>query len=777
MANIKSINGNPIVVGSSGIENGAVIESKLHSNSVASVHIKNGAVTDAKLAQSGGVLDAVSLVVTPTVARNGSSGNFNNPDAIATNTIDVTAPYYVAMVDVELLDGYEFHWVVRYDTSQENAYITETPYVAFGVDTSLFTTIRVCVFMCSKADPLTYHSLRVEDLGTDALHVMPFYMPPSFKPTRMIPTVRNGSLGNMSNANAVAMSYVQPIGDASMVKVKTSVEIGDGQEYWWGVSLYDSYGQASNNSATRLMECTSYQRGTSDEIEIVNDGSFVGFGVALSVKDSGGNYVPKRITRTRDCFTCEYVYDVDVVEYVPSLQNGTINNTSNKDCVSMPLSVSTRGAKAILFTYTGELDDGQTISWMPLTVASAGLNRDGMEGAAIRNYDGTGSAPHLLGREYLFEINDGEEAIGVALGIVADIDSPTVMVPSGLRIGESGQSCMRMRFLYGPKSRNDETITMLKNARHVPANSPTTVPALTLLHFSDIHADKNTMKKIMADFDGTLMDDAICTGDMVRPAAEQIASWWDASVMTCIGNHDSASHSPSAGYDWTALSMADRDAYYIAPFESNWGITHTSGTSYYYKDYTDSNVRLIVMDSMLYMSSSYATAATAQTSWLASLLSSAVTAGLHVLIAIHSPHGGAVAKPCSFTKLNQGTMKVNTDCDTPQIVIDTVATAIDSGLDFIGYIVGHTHQDNIWDATGDGSQLMYCVTCAAVAPVAQWENSDQSRDDTMNAYNLVTIDTNNKLVKIVRGGGADVDDKMRPRKMLCVSYDTGSIVE
>ena len=39
MANISSINGNPIVVGTSGIA--------------------NGAVTDAKLAQAGGVLETV----------------------------------------------------------------------------------------------------------------------------------------------------------------------------------------------------------------------------------------------------------------------------------------------------------------------------------------------------------------------------------------------------------------------------------------------------------------------------------------------------------------------------------------------------------------------------------------------------------------------------------------------------------------------------------------------------------------------------------------------
>lgn len=312
-----------------------------------------------------------------------------------------------------------------------------------------------------------------------------------------------------------------------------------------------------------------------------------------------------------------------------------------------------------------------------------------------------------------------------------------------------------------------------RNARHAPGN-PT---LLTLLHFSDLHHDLGgALTRIMSNAEdmGTLVDDRICTGDMVGNTSEQIASWWDSSVMTCIGNHETASYNASTGYDWTALSMADRDAYYIAPFESGWGITHTSGTSYYYKDYTTQKVRLIVMDAMLYTGTPGAEAET-QTTWLANLLSDAITNNLHVLIAIHSPHGGATAKDCSFSRYGQGTMPTYSDCNTPQTVIDTVAAAITNGLHFIGYIVGHTHQDNIWDAEGDGSQLMYCVTCASTTE-AQWRNSDQDRSDNVDAYNLITIDTANTLVKIIRGGGADMDDHMRTRKAICFNYSTGEIV-
>ena len=270
-------------------------------------------------------------------------------------------------------------------------------------------------------------------------------------------------------------------------------------------------------------------------------------------------------------------------------------------------------------------------------------------------------------------------------------------------------------------------------------------------------------------------DDAICTGDMVGDTATQISSWWNPSVLTCIGNHDTASYTAGTGYDWTALSMANRDAYYIAPFESNWGITHTSGTSYYYKDYDEAKVRLIVMDAMLY-SGTPGAEATAQTAWLENLLTDAITNDLHVLIAIHAPHGGATAVNCSFSRYGQTAMPTQQDCTTPQTVIDTVAAKITGGLNFIGYIVGHMHQDNIWDAENDGEQLMYCVTCAAVGYAPLWAQSDQHRDDKNDAYNVITIDTANTLVKIIRGGGANMDDHMRTRKAICFNYSSGEKV-
>ncbi len=320
-----------------------------------------------------------------------------------------------------------------------------------------------------------------------------------------------------------------------------------------------------------------------------------------------------------------------------------------------------------------------------------------------------------------------------------------------------------------PEMKSKTAGVLLEMARHIPANA---AKPLTVLHFSDIHGDAAALHRILSDSKKyAKIDDMICTGDMVTGSGGEIASWWEPRVMTCIGNHDTAQYS-GGSYQWTALSMADREAYYITPFKSAWGgVVHQSGASYYYKDYAAQHVRLIVLDAMLYQDNG----GDEQNAWLSGLLDSAITAGLHVLIAAHAPHGGAKPVGCSFTRLGEKDMPARGDCDLPEAVIGTVAEKIAGGLNFVGYLCGHTHQDAVWDAAGDGSQLMYCVTCAAVDQEAQWRGSDQFRSVNADAYNLVTVDTANRLVKLIRGGGADSDDHMRARRAICIDYGSGIV--
>ena len=465
---------------------------------------------------------------------------------------------------------------------------------------------------------------------------------------------------------------------------------------------------------------------------------------------------------------------------VPVLRNGSAGNIANANAVTSEyiLPINKKYDYAVL-QFIGNIKDSYEYGFSyvlfhgasnELTTTDA-FNNSAITKKSINSNFETAplySVPYIIipisdfyGYEHI-SVTVFRKENGVYVPIRIDTEQYSIRVLYGYNFSEISRRDIERLSVYNKTN----------NARHIKGGNST---PLTLLHFSDLHGDKEALQRIYDDSATFTLDDIICTGDMVLNNAEQIASWWKPDILTCIGNHDSASYTSGTGYDWTALSMADRSAYYIEPFESGWGITHEGGKSYYYKDYSDANVRMIVMDAMLY-SSNPGTDATAQTTWLENLLANAITNNLHVLIAIHAPHGGATAKDCSFSRYGQTTMPTYSDCNTPQTVVDTVATKISNGLKFIGYIVGHTHQDNIWDAESDGKQLMYCVTCAATKNNAQWINSDQYRGPDADAYNIVTIDTANTLVKIVRGGGADMDDHMRTRKAICFNYSTGTMV-
>lgn len=324
---------------------------------------------------------------------------------------------------------------------------------------------------------------------------------------------------------------------------------------------------------------------------------------------------------------------------------------------------------------------------------------------------------------------------------------------------------------------NNEFIKIVEDAKYVRES---TVKPLTLLHFSDIHGDDKALDRILKDASGLTYDDAICTGDMATNTIDSnIANWWNPKILTCIGNHDCATIAQIDGkwvYTWDALSMADRDKTYIKPFEANWGITHATGTSYYYKDYTDKRVRLIVLDNHLDNYESTKAEAAAQNAWLISVLESARLAGLHVLIATHYIVPNSKVRDCTFSQF--GETEVGSLAGGAHIYEDTVnavSDAIARGLHFIGYISGHTHRDNILDTFGDGKQMQYNITCAAVSYAPQWNTEDLFRDETRDAFNMVVIDTEHTLVKLIRGGGADLDLFMRSRKAICINYSTGQI--
>lgn len=307
--------------------------------------------------------------------------------------------------------------------------------------------------------------------------------------------------------------------------------------------------------------------------------------------------------------------------------------------------------------------------------------------------------------------------------------------------------------------------TKLQNAQKL--NWSDTIVPFSILHFSDPHGSTTTVERIIqySDYISSYIDDIICTGDMVNNKYSDGYSWWDdidgsENILTCIGNHD-----VSDGVVYNSYRVSPSDAYdaYFAPYISNWDVEHTGSLTYYYKDYAAKKIRLIVLDYLLTGSD-----ATAQNTWLQSVLAGAKTNGYTVIIAEHSPVCNTVYFPCNFTMIDKSTVYTQFS-ETYQA---SVQDFVNGGGKFACYLVGHTHCDMICYNPNYPNQLCITVTIAAQTG----RDNDQVRSGkARDAFNIVTVDTNSETIKLTRVG-ADIDNYLRGRNVLTLSYANKSII-
>lgn len=333
------------------VEDGAITTNKL----------ADGAVTDDKLVQTGGVLDEVKNLENITHAyRESLTPSATSSGWALTGTGPCIADSSSKIVKYAVTAGDRLYLRLSADNAgvyqwQNNASVpsNNNQYVVGEPVTTAISGLTIV------PDGATY--LIVSQLNTNTTNLVQ-----SARSQFITPTLRNGSMGNPANANAITMSYVQPIRDASSVRIKADINLSDGQKFWWVVETFDSYGQASQETAITYTE--PYYYGSNNYIEIVNDGTFVGFSAAVWVKNLDNSFTPLRVENLGNCFTCEYLYVSDNLLNIentvirPHLNDGTILNVANANCVNTPMSLSTHGASFILLTYEGELSDGQTIS-------------------------------------------------------------------------------------------------------------------------------------------------------------------------------------------------------------------------------------------------------------------------------------------------------------------------------------------------------------------------------------------------------------------------------
>ena len=298
----------------------------------------------------------------------------------------------------------------------------------------------------------------------------------------------------------------------------------------------------------------------------------------------------------------------------------------------------------------------------------------------------------------------------------------------------------------------------------------------TLLYFSDLHGYTNILNRIL-EFDEafpTYIDDMLHGGDTVNDEygdANRISES-EAPILNVIGNHDNWDASNKQGDSVNGRVLPTKlYTKFIKPFADIDGIGITQptdaeslGLCYYYKDYVDSKLRLIVLDCMNWDED--------EEDWLATTLASANTLGYTVIIADHyCPHSSWIGlRDCTFCSVTDG---INTFLNSNAAEI--VQNAIDNGLDFALWLFGHHHRDYFGYLADYPTQFAISIDKAANNTSHERDSYRDSVGRTVDCFNIIAIDTTCKVVTVMRIGN-NRDKFMRQKNYLTFDYANGKII-
>lgn len=317
-----------------------------------------------------------------------------------------------------------------------------------------------------------------------------------------------------------------------------------------------------------------------------------------------------------------------------------------------------------------------------------------------------------------------------------------------------------------------EMLNKFSQVKRQPRVGHTTqgITPLVLLHFSDIHGNAENLKRIVEfrEYYQTFINDVLNTGDTVlEDAAETLivdSVPGASSFLLAIGNHDSC-----ANGEWTGYGAVATYNKYIAPYVSGWGVTQpanaaANGYNYYYKDYSDANVRLIVLDCMFWDATELA--------WLESTLASARTAGLAVVCASHYAGGKVTPFPIPWNTLQYTDVSDTLPSDAPA----AVQAFIQAGGEFVCWISGHGHYDMVGPLDDYPAQVNIAIDTANYGTPSEYSDIQRVRfTKSEDLFNAFSVDTFNKTVRLFRVG-ADRDAQLRHRGDLLIDYSTAEVL-
>lgn len=293
---------------------------------------------------------------------------------------------------------------------------------------------------------------------------------------------------------------------------------------------------------------------------------------------------------------------------------------------------------------------------------------------------------------------------------------------------------------------------------------------LQFVHFSDIHAVLDLWNRTVEyiNYYKEYISFGLHSGDYCGNNQQLYADFYnygipcDRPIYNCVGNHDTI-----YTRKWIKNTKESAHKLLFAPMNDD----SVEGTVYldcdfsmtYYKDFPKSNLRLIVLDQYYDIE--------LQCEWLKNILNDAREKGLCVITSMHEPTAyvhdtfGVTFHSINDWKTVEGKIPI---CPFEPIIADFIK----SGGCHIVNLVGHVHHD-LFGMTDNG------VLNSAVPSATNWDGwCDGKRirgTRTYDCFNVVSIDANLGLLKIVRVGN-NVDHYFRSQRSLCFDYINKKVI-
>lgn len=315
-----------------------------------------------------------------------------------------------------------------------------------------------------------------------------------------------------------------------------------------------------------------------------------------------------------------------------------------------------------------------------------------------------------------------------------------------------------------------------------------------ICHFSDLHADWKRYDNVLAMIRYYKPVFAVHTGDLVCWHSDENTDTFyekikscDVPIYNCIGNHETIFGEKTLSNEY----LHDR---YIKPLEN----IHTTGKGYYYTDFDDANLRMIVLndyenDTCEKFDDRNYEILQNQCDWLIEVLKDCEKTRRGVIVASHEcdepvepagndkgfcqrfePHPWGYAKPhCHIVADVVNAFKKGTALDRTYTVNSgkkvTVRCAFEKPSEFICYLNGHRHGDYVGYLPSYPDQLSLGTTCSGCFPEGYHNIGEEVSDlpripgtVSEDAVNFYVLDRENHTISVIRMG-ATVNDLFEER--------------